>query len=708
MNLELRYRLPGQVAQTVPLSESRVIIGTLMSNQVVIKADDIEPIHAMLEDNGKGQWMLTDLGSDAGVRLNGKPVQVESAVKPGDKIEIGSVVIEVAAFTPPPPPPMSSDDDVDAEGRTVPPPPPGRTPTVKTDPAGRPGAVIKAAADSQPVSGEERRVEKGDILFSPRKARPSGDVLECVAYWGDTILDVELFHPAIKGYEKVYIGEPDKAQFIAGGEEDIVRHQFASMSDGGFKVNLLKGMTARFRKNGAVEKQDQPGSYSLGRRDLAHITYGSVRYFLLYVNPPALDLPRSGPKDPFFAGLMTIAGLLYVALMPVLFFTTPSKPDEEKDDTISVIYTPEKEEPPKPEEKPKPKVEIAEVKTPPPEKTPPPPKPKPVAPAKPVEKEKPQQTKPVEKPIVKPEQKATANLTEAKEQPKEPSKKAGDLSKLTKATEGMASTGAKSPDFKLAGAKTDKPKGPSGGEKGGGMNQTGGAIKGNEKSSVKGVEGPKNKLASGVNLSKLGIGVGKILSETGPGAVHTKFESSAGGAGGGMGSGSKTYGLGGVGNSQSLGIAGAAGQTNNFGGGGGGGYLSGEGGSGGRGGAGLGKGFGGGDRGRANVSVPPGDPVATAGLTPQEILAVIRAHLNEIRHCYEQLLQRSPNAAGKIATRFVVGLSGRVDSAVVESSTISDSIMQGCVTGKIQRWKFPEPRGGQPVTVNYPFVFNPL
>ncbi|MEI6100306.1 MAG: acyl-CoA dehydrogenase family protein, partial [Eubacteriales bacterium] len=115
-----------------------------------------------------------------------------------------------------------------------------------------------------------------------------------------------------------------------------------------------------------------------------------------------------------------------------------------------------------------------------------------------------------------------------------------------------------------------------------------------------------------------------------------------GGLGGGMGSGSRTTGLGGVGTGRSMGLAGT-GTANNFGSGSGG-FGSGQGGSGGLGGAGLGKGFGGGGgegggqggHGRANVQLPPQDPVMSGGLTTAEIMAVIRAHLNEIRHCYEQ------------------------------------------------------------------------
>jgi TonB family protein len=240
------------------------------------------------------------------------------------------------------------------------------------------------------------------------------------------------------------------------------------------------------------------------------------------------------------------------------------------------------------------------------------------------------------------------------------------------------------------------------------MGQTGGARKGSGKADYKGVEGVDNNKPSGVNLSKLGAGVGKILSQTGAGAVHTNFKDSAGGAGGGMGSAAKTYGLGGVGDGRSLGLAGANSGASNFGSGAGG-LLSGEGGSGGLGGAGLGKGFGG-DRGRAraNVSVPAGDPLVSGGLTAQEVLQVIRANLNQIRHCYEQLLQRSPNASGKVGVNFVVGASGRVSSASITDSSIADARMQGCITGAIKRWNFPQPRGGQPVSVNYPFVFNPI
>jgi outer membrane biosynthesis protein TonB len=61
-----------------------------------------------------------------------------------------------------------------------------------------------------------------------------------------------------------------------------------------------------------------------------------------------------------------------------------------------------------------------------------------------------------------------------------------------------------------------------------------------------------------------------------------------------------------------------------------------------------------------------------------------------------------------MGTSFTIDTSGRVSSVSVSQDTINDAVMRGCVTDKMRRWAFPKPRGGQSVSVNYPFVFNPL
>jgi GDP-D-mannose dehydratase len=66
----------------------------------------------------------------------------------------------------------------------------------------------QASAEKAP----ESMMPGSGVLFSPKDARPGGDVLEAVAYWGDTVLDVDYFHPSIKGNEQVLIGDPTKAK----------------------------------------------------------------------------------------------------------------------------------------------------------------------------------------------------------------------------------------------------------------------------------------------------------------------------------------------------------------------------------------------------------------------------------------------------------------------------------------------------------------
>ena len=722
MNLEIRYSPPNQSQQVVPVRD-RLMIGSLLSNEVVIRATGVEPIHAMIELLESGVVILTDLGSQSGVLLNGKKIEVEVTVAVGDKISVGDVLIEVCphetAVASQFKAAQNDGTRVSASEVTV-------TRRQNNSVAAAPRAEIASdhSSDDEEDDGEQaeemnseeekttqtvrsrptgqdRDSDEGeDMLFSPRNAKPSGNVLEVVAYWENSVLDVDLFHPRFKNYERATIGSPPKAHFISGGPSEIKVHELARANEEGYTLNLLPDMKARLRKGGKVVEEAGEKSIAMTKHDIAHVTHGAVKYFLMFIKPPVLDLPRSSARDPVFVAILLASILFYLAAIPAIYLSKGDTEDAMEDDIWSIVNAPEKKEPPKPI--PKPKVEVAEVQQePPPKATPPKPPPKPPTPVQPEVKpkpvEEPKQTKPT--PAV---EKPTQQLAEPKKEtpPTPPQPK-------EQAKQGMVSTNTK-PDFKAPGAKKDGNVGLSGGPPGGDKFRpaAGGQRKGEQKVDIAGAEGGAPNKASGVNLGKLGLGVGKVLSTTGAGAIKTDFKDSAGGAGGGAGSGAKTYGLGGPGTGATLGVAGTGSAVNNFGGFGGSG--SGQGGSGGLGGAGLGKDFGKGGGGRANVSVPEGDPVVSGGLTTQEVQAVIRANLNQIRHCYEQLLQRSPNANGKIKVNFTIGADGRVASASIQSDTIGDAVMGGCVTGKVQRWKFPNPRGGQSVTVNYPFVFNPL
>ena len=82
--------------------------------------------------------------------------------------------------------------------------------------------------------------------------------------------------------------------------------------------------------------------------------------------------------------------------------------------------------------------------------------------------------------------------------------------------------------------------------------------------------------------------------------------------------------------------------------------------------------------------------------------------------CYQQLLERQPDAGGKVVLHFgIVGdphLGGYVDDATIDAGTpedIQDPEMQTCIRESMLSVAFAPPAKGGAVTVEYPFEFSP-
>ena len=89
------------------------------------------------------------------------------------------------------------------------------------------------------------------------------------------------------------------------------------------------------------------------------------------------------------------------------------------------------------------------------------------------------------------------------------------------------------------------------------------------------------------------------------------------------------------------------------------------------------------------------------------IRRIVRAHINEVRYCYNQALARDPNAKGRVSVQFTIAGNGKVASATLQDSTLADSDAAQCIAGAVRRWTFPKPEGGGSVVVTYPFVLEP-
>jgi Protein of unknown function (DUF3662)/FHA domain len=67
-------------------------LGRSRQSDIVLGDPNISRQHAEIRPRG-GSWVLTDLGSTNGSRLNGRPVERPEVIRPGDEIELGSTLL---------------------------------------------------------------------------------------------------------------------------------------------------------------------------------------------------------------------------------------------------------------------------------------------------------------------------------------------------------------------------------------------------------------------------------------------------------------------------------------------------------------------------------------------------------------------------------------------------------------------------------------
>ena len=113
-------------------------------------------------------------------------------------------------------------------------------------------------------------------------------------------------------------------------------------------------------------------------------------------------------------------------------------------------------------------------------------------------------------------------------------------------------------------------------------------------------------------------------------------------------------------------------------------------------------------QGHSVISMDTGASDVEEGLTKEQVGAVIHSHMSEIRYCYEAAMLRSPEVEGKLMAKFTIGAPGSVKGAGVGQSTLGDRKLNDCVMQRLVTWKFPHPKGGVNVAVNYPFIFKTL
>jgi hypothetical protein len=95
------------------------------------------------------------------------------------------------------------------------------------------------------------------------------------------------------------------------------------------------------------------------------------------------------------------------------------------------------------------------------------------------------------------------------------------------------------------------------------------------------------------------------------------------------------------------------------------------------------------------------------GLSADLVRRIVKAHIGEVRYCYNEGLKEDPELGGRVVVDFTVGTKGRVTKTEVSSTGLEDSDVPACVAGAVGRWLFPRPADGQEVQITYPFVLEP-
>ncbi len=87
--------------------------------------------------------------------------------------------------------------------------------------------------------------------------------------------------------------------------------------------------------------------------------------------------------------------------------------------------------------------------------------------------------------------------------------------------------------------------------------------------------------------------------------------------------------------------------------------------------------------------------------------AFVRARMGLIKACYENALKRNPGLKGKISIRFTILETGALAEVSTAQNSLGSAEVATCIMNTMRSWR-TQFRPSGPVTVEYPFVFQPV
>jgi hypothetical protein len=109
MDYQLLIVQGRSIADVIKLSDGVTSVGRQDDCQLRIKSSQVSRKHCELFEK-KGLLLVKDLGSSNGTFVNGKRIQDQRVLEPGDELTIGGVKLRVAKVGEPVPPPKAKPD----------------------------------------------------------------------------------------------------------------------------------------------------------------------------------------------------------------------------------------------------------------------------------------------------------------------------------------------------------------------------------------------------------------------------------------------------------------------------------------------------------------------------------------------------------------------------------------------------------------------
>ena len=310
MKHKFLIKLPDGGENRVEIEKDNIIIGSSPAANIQLESDSIGGLECMLRMTKEGIFNIMDMGSKAGVFINGERLNRERTLGRGDVIKIGDFEIR----------PLFEEDSVTSEEVK---PPEAQKPVHKIP-------VNKVIKKKKRISADSLNMYVSPQKLEEDKADESNKVPDVIVRWlGGMIGEL-----AIMGKRAgISIGPSEQNDFVLPEEYLKTDIQLVYTEGGSHIVNIPEGWELLHFVDGKKSSGDARKTLTLKLNEVIVLKNGPIDIIVRYIHP------KKAPKEDFIKNMdyrfaqWLISSVLFVAIalfiMVVFFKDTLTSPPED-------------------------------------------------------------------------------------------------------------------------------------------------------------------------------------------------------------------------------------------------------------------------------------------------------------------------------------------------------------------------------------------